>query len=90
MKKVILVVLLALNVYGSEALCIYFTERYIASNKMLVFSAENKDNKDIVKYARKSLANLERSMSECNNSESIQSVNQKSRGVLKSIISKYR
>jgi len=89
MKKVILVVLLALNVYGNEALCNYFVEKYSASNKMLYFAVDNGNYKDIAKYAKKSLSHLERASSECNNKSSEAAV-QKSREQLKAIIADFQ
>jgi len=65
MKKIILVVLLALSLQSSNVLCVDYTEKYRSSNQMSFYSFQDGDLRQATRWAKKSLRHINRVGSEC-------------------------
>jgi len=64
MKKIILVVLLALSL-EADAVCDFWADKYRSSFKLLVYSADRGDREDALHFAKQTLTHIEHVGAEC-------------------------
>jgi len=86
MKKILLVVLLALSLEADVA-CDFWAEKYKSSFKMLMYAADRKDWEEAANYAEDSLEYIEHVGAEC---EGVEEAVEGMRSVLKKKIIEFR
>ena len=87
MKKIILVVLLALSVQGADTVCEFYNEKYQASQKLLEFSFADNDASGVVRHAKNALEYVNQVGANC---KGIEAEVNATRASLKVVIEKFK
>ena len=88
MKKIILVIAVAVSLNASEVMCKLYTEKYQSSNQMAIYALQNGDKRKELKYTKETLHNIETTGAECGYSEKYMEAVEKFRVILKARIKK--